>query len=99
MRSTRTFGKFPLEGKKVFEEVIAPLRRRFCPRYFQSTGNGISTFARAIAVIPAEALQFDAGSFRFFTNICRWCCAVCFPESMSTSDECYCFFVVHRHAS
>src|SRR5690606_6802124 len=47
------FGQFPFKVEKVFKEVVAPLRWRLRPGYFQSTGDGVCSLSRSIAVGPA----------------------------------------------
>src|SRR3954470_21118734 len=78
-----TLGKFPLEGEQVFKEVVAPFRRRFCPRDFQTAGDGVATSACAEAVPPPEALFFETHSFRLRRNVRGRSGAMRFAERMT----------------
>ena len=64
LRAGRALGQFPFVAEEVLEETVAPLRRRGGPGDFQAAGDRVAAFARAEAVLPAEALLFEAGRFR-----------------------------------
>ena len=63
MRTGRALRQFPFVAEQVLEEVVAPLRGRGGPGDFQAAGDRVGAFARAEAVLPAEALLLEAGRF------------------------------------
>src|SRR5262244_2677761 len=56
--------QLPFIVEQVFEEVIAPLRRRLRPGDLRAAGDGIGAETRAEFALPAEALLLDQGTFR-----------------------------------
>ncbi len=99
MSARRTLGQFPLMLEQIFKKVIAPLRRCLTPSNFQTAGDGVATFAGAKAVLPAQALRFEAGCFRFRSHMGGRASPMSLAKSMTARDERHGFFVVHRHAS
>src|SRR6202158_266229 len=98
MRTGRTLRQFPFVAEQVCEEVIAPLRRRRGPNDFQAAADGVSAKTFAEFILPAEALIFDVGTFWFGAYILSGNgSAVGFAEGVTASNECNCFFVIHRH--
>src|SRR5579871_1204626 len=59
VRARRTLGQLPLIAVEILEIVVAPLHRRRGPRHFNAAGDRVRAFARAEAVLPAEALLLD----------------------------------------
>src|ERR1700692_5016826 len=81
-----TFGKLPCVAEQVLKKPVAPLRRRGRPGDFQPAGDRVRTFAGTEAILPAEALLLEAGSFRFRRDMrCRGG-AVGFAERVTTGD-------------
>ena len=79
---------------------MCPRRRIHRPCAFQSTGDRVRTFARAVAVFPAETLLFNACAFRFNTHIALWPSGtVCLTKGMTAGNQRHSLFVVHRHAA
>src|SRR5579862_5444370 len=99
MRASRALGQFPVVLEKIFEVVVAPLRRGRGPNHFQTAADRVTSFARLELALPAEALLLDAGSFGDCTYIGRIASSVSFTESMTAGNQRNRFFVVHRHAA
>src|SRR5579862_4796016 len=100
VRASRTLGQFPFVVEEIFEEVIAPLRRRLGPNHFEAAGNRLITFARAKAVSPAKPLLLYRSALGFRADILfRISRAVSFAEGVAACDEGNGFLVIHRHAA
>ena len=98
MRTGRALRQLPFVAEQVPEEIVAPLRWRGGPGYFEAAADCVAAFTGAKAALPAEALLLDAGSFRRWTHQCRITRTMGFAEGVTTGDQRYCLFVVHRHA-
>src|SRR5690242_14093866 len=98
IRACRALLQIPFEVEKVFEVVIAPLRRRLRPDDLWTTSDRIAAKARAVFAPPAEALIFNLGALRLRTHKRRIAGAVSFAEGMSAGDKSDGFLVIHRHA-
>src|SRR6478736_6007176 len=90
--------EFPFKAEQIPEEIVAPLRGRGGPGDFQAAGDRIAAFARAEAVLPAQALRFETGGFGLRSHMGRRAGAVGFAKGMAAGDESHRFLVVHRHA-
>src|SRR6185312_4575489 len=99
MRTSRTFSKLPFKAKQVFEITIAPLGWRFRPGYFKPAGDSVSTLTGTKIVVPAQALHFHAGRFRFLPYMGGRRSAMGFAKGMAACYEGNCFFIVHGHAA
>src|SRR4029434_7525619 len=99
MRTGGALRHFPFVTEQVRKEVVAPLRRRRGPRDFEAAGDRVASVARAKGVPPAKALFFDAGTFRFRTDVlARVGSAMGLAERVSAGDEGSRVLVVHRNA-
>src|SRR5271170_381804 len=99
MRSSRALREFPFVIEQVFEEVVAPLRRRLRPGDFQTACDCVTAFASAKAVLPAQALGFEASRFRLRPQMGRRSGTVGLAEGMAAGNERHRLLVVHGHAS
>src|SRR4051812_49331682 len=87
MRTGRTFGQFPFIGEQVFKKIVAPLGRRFGPGYFQTAGNGISSFSGTKTIAPAKALLLQPCRRRLFANVVRRGCTMSLAKTVSARNE------------
>ena len=99
VRAGRALRQLPFVAEQVLEEVVAPLRRRGGPGDFQAAGDRVAAFARAEAVLPAEALLLEARRFGLGPHVRRRAGAVGLAEGVAAGDQRDGFFVVHRHAA
>src|SRR5438445_6179515 len=99
MRTSRALGEFPFVAEQVGEEVVAPLRRRLRPNYFQAAAGLVAAYARLEFVLPAEALLLDGGRFRLRADQFRVASTVGFAEGVTAGNQRDRFFVVHGHAA
>ncbi len=100
MRARGALRELPLEAEQVFQVVVVPLRWVGGPGALQSAGPRVGAVAAANAILPAEALFFDAGALGFGTDIlARIDRAMGFAERVSAGDEGYRLLVIHRHAA
>ncbi|RMQ32055.1 Type II secretion system protein C [Pseudomonas syringae pv. actinidiae] len=99
MRAGRALGQFPVEGKEIFQVLVAPLGRRRGPGHFQAAGDGVATFTGAKFVAPAKALLLKTGCFRLRTNVVGRASTVSLAESVTTGDQRHGLFVIHGHAA
>src|SRR5207244_1150445 len=84
----------------VFQVVVAPLHWGGGPCAFQTAGDGVSAFAAAECVCPAQALLLNGGALRFGADIlARIGSAVGFAERVPSGNERNSLLVIHRHAS
>ena len=85
---------------QVLQEIVVPLHRVRGPCALQPAGDGIAAFAAAVAVLPAEALLLERGTFRLWTDVLgRGGSAMGFAEGVSADDERHGLLIVHRHAA
>ena len=98
--SCGALGEFPVVAVQMIQVAAGPAGGCLGPSAFQAAGNRVARVARAVAVLPAEALIFDAGSLGFgahvFVGIGR---AVCLAKRVAAGDQRDRLFVVHRHPS
>src|SRR5271165_4151358 len=88
MRTGRALGQFPFVAEQIFEEVIAPLRRRRGPSYFQAAADRLGAVALAEAALPAQALLLDWGTLGLAGNILFGIgSAVGFAKSVTACNE------------
>ena len=98
-RTCGALGEFPLIVEQIVEVVIVPFCRIGRPRAFQPAGDRVDALARAIAVLPAEALLLDARAFRLRTDIFRRVSRTMrLAERMTAGNQRNRLFVIHRHA-
>ena len=93
----RALLQFPFMFEQIFEEVIAPFRRRLRPRDFRATRDCIRAEADTVPALPAETLVFDDGAFRLRTDQRRIAGAVCLAEAVAARNQRNGLFVVHCH--
>ncbi len=62
LRTSRALCQLPFVAEQIFEEVVAPLRRRGGPGHFQAAADRVAAVAVAETVLPAEALILDQGT-------------------------------------
>src|SRR5271169_1445920 len=95
----RTLREFPFVAEQVGEEVVAPLRRRRGPNYFQAAADGVSTETFAKFILPSQALIFNVGTFWFVAYILSGNgSTVGFAEGVTAGNERNGLLVIHRHA-
>ena len=100
LRTGRALRQLPLIAEQVFKVVVVPLYWVGGPCAFQAAANGVSAFAAAKGILPAETLLLDGGTLGCGSDIFAWVGrAVGFAECMTASDQSNGFLVVHRHAS
>src|SRR5579872_496906 len=100
MCAGRTLCQFPIVFEEVGKEIVAPLRWRRGPSDFQAATDGVSAKTFAKFILPPESLILDGGAFWLIAHILRGNGSpVRLAESMSASNECDGFLVIHRHAS
>ena len=98
MRAGRALRQFPFVGEQIREEVVAPLRRRRRPNYFQAAADRVATMTFAELILPPKALILDVGaSGSLPTYFSGNASPVGFAERVSAGNERNRFFVVHRH--
>src|SRR5271163_1885235 len=93
------FGQLPVEAKQVLEEVVAPLRWRLRPSYFEPAANRIATLAGPELAKPAETLRCDISGLWLRTHHGHIARAVGLAEAVPARDQCHRLFIVHRHAT
>ena len=98
LRAGRTLRQFPFVIEQIFEEVVAPLRRRLGPGDFQTAGDRVTAFAGAEGVFPTQALRFQAGRFRLRPHVGGRTGAMCFAEGVTAGNQRHGLLVVHGHA-
>src|SRR5437660_7844883 len=90
--------QLPVVLVKVLEEPIVPLRRVIGPCALQPAGDRSGAFATAKAVLPAEALLFQAGAFRFGTDVLGIRSSTMgLTDRVAADDERKGLLVIHRH--
>src|SRR5216684_6776117 len=98
--TARTLHLLPLVAVQVFEVAVVPLHRVGGPCALEPGGDRVGAFARAKAVLPAEALLLYAGALRFTADVLGIRgSAMCFPECVSAGNERDGLLVIHRHAA
>src|SRR5580704_7524777 len=100
MRSSGTLRQLPFVAEQVGEEVVAPLRWRRGPNYFEAAADRVTTMAFAKFILPPEALILNVGAFWFVAHILSWNAgAVGLSETVTAGNERNGFLIIHRHAS
>ena len=99
MRARGALRELPFEAEQVPEEVVAPPGRRGSPGHLESARDRVRANARAVPVVPAEALRLDIARFRLRADVGRGGRAVRLAERVAAGDERHRLFVVHRHAA
>ena len=90
--------QIPIVGEQSVEIAVVPRHRCRGPGPFDAASDRVDALTAAEAVLPTEALLFDAGSLGFGANERRITGAMTLAERVSAGDECDGLFVVHRHA-
>ena len=79
-------GQLPIVFMEILDEVVVPLHRVIGPGPFQAAGEGVATFAAAVAVLPAEALLLHSGPLRFGADTVIRGGAMRFAEGVSAGQ-------------
>src|SRR5690606_31954774 len=84
--------------EQVRQEAVAPPGRGARPGDLETTGDRVGPLARAVRVLPAEALLLDRGRLRGLSDVVGRSGAVGLAERVAAGDERDGLLVVHRHA-
>ncbi len=98
MRAGGAARQLPVVAEQVFEEVVAPLRRRAGPGDLQPAGDRIGAHAGAVRAAPAQALLLDRGRLGLGADARCRTGAVRLAEGVAAGDERHGLLVVHGHA-
>ncbi len=94
----RALNQFPLILEQHLQVAHVPSGRLRLPGALNAAADRIAALAATEAALPAEALLFDGGAFRFRAHMRRRSGAVAFAEGVSPGDQRDGLLVVHRHA-
>ena len=99
VRTGRALRQHPLMAEQVLEVAVVPLDRVPGPCTLDAAGDGVDALAAAKAVLPAEALLFDASALGCGADILgRIGRAVGLAEGVPAGDERHGLLVIHGHA-